>query len=158
MKTAVFAGSFDPFTLGHKDVVKRASKLFDEVVVAVALETGKNTRSADSRMKIVELSVQELANVRIVSFDGLLTDFMKSIGSDTLVRGVRNASDYDYEHNLLGVYRSLYPEIEFVILPSKAELNHISSTVVRQLCRLKAPVSGYVDTKVEESVRKLYRE
>ncbi|MBE5731002.1 MAG: pantetheine-phosphate adenylyltransferase [Clostridiales bacterium] len=158
MKTAVFAGSFDPFTLGHKDIVRRASKLFNEVIVAVALETGKNMRSADSRIKIIELSTQEFPNVKIVPFDGLLTDFMKKIGCATLVRGVRNAVDYDYEHSLWDVYRSLYPEIEIVLLPSKADLNHISSTVVRQLCKLYAPINGYVDTKAEESVRIIYQE
>ncbi|MCH5163988.1 MAG: hypothetical protein J1F36_03140, partial [Clostridiales bacterium] len=78
--------------------------------------------------------------------------------SNILVRGVRNAADYDYEKSLMGVYRSLYPQIEFVLFPAKPELIHISSTVTRELCKMKADLTGYIDTKAEKYVRELYRE
>lgn len=158
MKRAVFAGSFDPFTLGHKDIVLRAAKLFDEVVVAVASDTGKTSRPIDKRAEIVTASFIDKQNICVMQFEGLLTDFMKKVGSSILVRGVRNSADYDYERSLMAVYRSLYPEIEFVLLPSKAELIHVSSTTVRQLCKMNASLNGYIDTKVEKYVRNLYRE
>ncbi len=157
MKRAVFAGSFDPFTLGHKDIVMRSAKIFDEVVVAIASETGKKSHDILLREQIVKASI-ESSNISVICFEGLLTDFMKKIDASILVRGVRNAVDYDYEKNLMGVYRSLLPEIEFVLLPSKPELNHISSTVVRELCKINAPLEGYIDTKAEKYVRILYAE
>ena len=158
MKRAVFAGSFDPFTLGHKDIVLRASRLFDEVIVAIAASTGKNSRPTTKREEIITASLENVSNIRTMCFDGLLTDFMKKEGSNILVRGVRNAADYDYEKSLMGVYRSLYPQIEFVLLPAKAELIHISSTVTRELCKMKADLTGYIDTKAEKYVRELYVE
>ncbi len=157
MKRAVFAGSFDPFTLGHKDIVMRSAKIFDEVIVAIASDTGKKSHDISLREQIVKASI-ESSNVSVVCFEGLLTEFMKKINASILVRGVRNAVDYDYEKNLMGVYRSLLPEIEFVLLPSKPKLNHISSTVVRELCKMNAPLEGYIDTKAEKYVRILYSE
>ncbi len=156
MRKAVFAGSFDPFTLGHKDIVKRASELFDEVIIAVAEDTGKNSRSLSLRTQIVKASLEDIKNVVIKSFDGLLTRFLSENDCSILVRGVRTASDYDYERSLMGVYRSLKPDMEFILLPAKPELNHISSTVVRELCALDAPLFGYVDTKAEKFIRTLY--
>lgn len=158
MRTAVFAGSFDPFTLGHKDIVLRAAKLFDRIIVAVAEDTGKKTRLLADRKKIITLSLDEVENVEIASFSGLLTDFMKERGLTVLIRGVRNAMDFDYESSLMGVYRSLYKEIEFILLPSKSELSHVSSTVVRELLKIGADTKDYLDTKAEEFTRSLYLE
>lgn len=157
MKKAVFAGSFDPFTLGHKDIVLRATKIFDEVIVAIANDTGKASRPIEKREEIVTSSLSEVKNVRIERFGGLLTDFMRAINAFVLVRGVRTAYDYDYEKSLMGVYRSLYPEVEFLLLPAKAELMHISSTVVRELCKMNCSLDGYIDTKAEKFIRDLYR-
>lgn len=157
MRRAVFAGSFDPFTLGHKDIVIRAAKMFDEVIVAIASDTGKKSHDIFFRERIVKASL-EISNAKVICFEGLLTDFMKNISTNILLRGVRNAVDYDYEKNLMGVYRSLMPEIEFVLLPSRPELNHISSTVVRELCKMRAPLDGYIDTKAEKYVLSLYSE
>lgn len=156
MKKAVFAGSFDPFTLGHKDIVVRASKLFDEVIVAVARDNGKSSHALDDRRQIASLSLKGIDNVKVVTFDGLLTDFMKSVGGNVLLRGVRMASDFEYEKSLQEVYRSLYKDIEFVLFPAKAELVHISSTVVRELAKLNCSLDGYVDHGVEKIVADLY--
>ncbi len=157
MKKAVFAGSFDPFTLGHKNIVLRASKLFDEVVVAIALDTGKKYHDINVRKQIVAASL-ECNNIRIETFEGLLTEFMKKNDINILVRGVRNANDYDYEKSLMRVYRSLLPEMEIVLLPAMSELDHVSSTVVRELCKLDAKLDGYIDTNAEKYVRSLYSE
>lgn len=158
MKRAIFAGSFDPFTLGHKDVTLRAAKLFDEVIVAVASDNGKRSCPIDKREEIIAASLRDIANIKIIRFDGLLTELMKKTDAEFLIRGVRTAADYDYERSLMGVYRSLYPKTEFVLLPAKAELSHISSTVVRELVKLNGDISGYVDTKAEKYVIDLYRE
>lgn len=158
MRTAVFAGSFDPFTLGHKDIVLRAAKLFDRIIVAVAEETGKKTRSLSDRKRIIALSLDGAENVEIVTFSGLLTDFMKENGHTILIRGIRNAMDFDYESSLMSVYRSLYKEIEFILLPSKSELSHVSSTVVRELLKIGADTKDYLDTKAEKFTRNLYLE
>lgn len=158
MKKAVFAGSFDPFTLGHKDIVLRATSLFDKVIVAVADHTGKNSNALEIRKKIVEQSLEDVANVSITQFSGLLTDFMRKLDVDVLVRGVRSAADYDYERSLMEVYRSLNPNIEFVLLPAKAELAHISSSVVRELCKMNGNLGGYVDTKAEKYLKGFYME
>ncbi len=156
MKKAVFAGSFDPFTLGHKDIVMRASELFDQVIVAVASDTGKGSHAVDERKKTVSLSLPQTKNVVIDEFKGLLTKYMDSIGCKILIRGVRTAADYEYERSLMAIYRSLKSDIEFVLLPAKAEMIHISSTIVRRLAELEAPLSGYVDTKAEEYIRRIY--
>lgn len=156
MTRAVFAGSFDPFTLGHKDIASRASKLFDEIIIAVAEDTGKNSQRIDKRMDIAKASVGDVENVVVTSFDGLLTDFMDKNGCNILLRGVRTAADYEYERSLMAVYRSLKSDIEIVLLPTKAEFSHISSTVVRELCALNASLGGYVDTKAEKYIRALY--
>ena len=158
MKKAIFAGSFDPFTLGHKDIVMRAAQMFDEVVVALASDNGKNSRPIEKREEIISASIEGISNVKVIHFDGLLTDLMSKLEIKFLVRGVRTAADYDYERNLMSVYRSQYPETEFVLIPSKAELSHISSTVVRELVKLDGNLSGYVDTKAEKYVIDLYRE
>ena len=155
MKRAVFAGSFDPFTLGHKDIAERASKLFDELIIAVAADNCKNSQSLQARKEIVEASL-DVKNIRVVPFEGLLTDFMKNADASVLVRGVRSSTDLDYERSLMGVYRSLYPEVEVILLPARPELLHISSTVVRELCKMNVSLGGYVDAKAEKYVRGLY--
>ena len=158
MTKAVFAGSFDPFTLGHKDIAIRAASLFDCVIIAVAKQTGKNSRSLSDRKEIIAQSIGDVANIEIKEFDGLLTEFLRQNDASILVRGVRSSIDFEYEKSLMGVYRSLYDKIEFVLLPSKPELNHVSSTVVRELVKLSASIDGCVDTKAKEFIEKLYRE
>lgn len=158
MKTAVFAGSFDPFTLGHKDIALRAAKIFDKVIVAIAEDNGKRSKPIENRKQIALLSLAEAQNISILTFNGLLTDFLKQIHANFLVRGTRTGVDYEYEKNLMSIYRSQLPSVEFVLLPAKPELIHISSTVVRELVRLNGDIKGYVDTKAEKSVIDLYRE
>lgn len=157
MKKAVFAGTFDPFTLGHYDIVKRASLLFDKVVVAVAKQHGKaNVRALKNRIEIAELSVCDVKNAEVVAFDGLLSEFAKSCGTDVIIRGLRSSSDFEYERSLGEVYREQNKHIECVYLISSHAVAHISSTLVRELTPLGANIGGYVKEQALTLIEKLY--
>ena len=158
MNKAIFAGSFDPFTLGHKDVLYRCSSMFDEVIIAVAKDNMKSSAAMDERMEVIFQSVAGISNVTVVSFGGLLTDFMKHMGVKHLIRGVRNSVDYEYERSLFECYRTQMPEIEFVLVPAKNEFLHISSTVVRELVKLGGDIDGYVENNAKDSIIKIYKE
>lgn len=135
-KIAVFAGSFDPFTLGHLDLVKRASALFDQVWVLVAVNASKKYLfSEDARGQMIQSAVEDLPNVGVAAYDGLTVDFMKAVGSKFLVRGVRNAMDMDYEQSNAWNNKVLHPDCETVFLSSAPEHLAVSSTVVRELLK-----------------------
>ena len=140
-KIAVFAGSFDPFTVGHLDIVKRASALFDEVYVLLAVNASKKYLLDESaRLDIVRKAVENIPNVKVDCFDGLTVDFAKRVGAKFLVRGIRGASDVDYEQTVAWNNKVLCPECETVFLSSAPEHLMVSSTVVREL--LKAGIAG----------------
>lgn len=142
---AVFAGTFDPFTLGHYEIAARAAKRFDEVVVAVADVTGKECAfSLAERVKIATLSLQGLKNVKVTSFSGFLVDFMNENGVRTFVRGLRNSVDFEYERNLYNVYKSQCDEIEGCYFMASNECLHISSSLVREVLAIGGDVSKYV--------------
>ena len=140
-KIAVFAGSLDPFTVGHLDIVKRASALFDEVWVLLAVNASKRYMfSEETRLEMVRKAVENIPNVKVDSFDGLTVDFAKRVGAKFLVRGIRNAADVDYEQTVAWNNKILFPECETVFLSSAPEHLMVSSTVVREL--LKAGIAG----------------
>lgn len=140
-KIAVFAGSFDPFTVGHLDIVKRASALFDEVYVLLAVNASKRYMfSEETRLEMVRKAVENIPNVKVDCFDGLTVDFAKRVGAKYLVRGIRGASDVDYEQTVAWNNRVLCPECETVFLSSAPEHLMVSSSVVREL--LKAGIAG----------------
>ena len=140
-KIAVFAGSFDPFTLGHLDIVKRAAALFDELYVLLAVNASKKYMFPESaRVEIVKTAVKDISNVKVDSFDGLTVDFMKRVGAKFLVRGIRGAADVEYEQTVAWNNKVLYPECETVFLSSAPEHLNVSSTVVREL--LKVGIAG----------------
>ena len=145
-KIAVFAGSFDPFTLGHLDIVKRAAALFDELYVLLAVNASKKYLLSESaRIEIVKKSVESVPNVKVESFDGLTVDFMKSVGAKYLVRGIRGSADVEYEQSVAWNNKVLYPECETIFLSSAPEHLNVSSTVVREL--LKVGVAKNEDGK-----------
>jgi len=140
-KIAVFAGSFDPFTVGHLDIVKRASALFDEVYVLLAVNASKRYMfSEETRLEMVRKAVENIPNVKVDCFDGLTVDFAKRVGAKYLVRGIRGASDVDYEQTVAWNNRVLCPECETVFLSSAPEHLMVSSSVVREL--LKSGIAG----------------
>ncbi len=152
---AVLAGTFDPFTDGHRDLVLRASALFGGVIVAVADDTGKNTARLDDRLEIAKLSVSDIPSAEVTAFSGLLSEFLKKNAPCVLVRGLRGVCDAEYERDLCRVYGSLC-DAECVYLFSSAEKEHVSSTVVRSLASLNADLSGYVSPRACDKIKKIY--
>ena len=148
-KKAVFAGTFDPFTLGHLDVVKKASKTFDEIIIAVASvsDNKKCMFSLDKRIEIVKASVSGISGVKVVPFSGFLVDFMKENGVNVFVRGLRNSIDFEYEKNLLAVYKSQWNEVEGVYYVTDSDKAHISSSIVREMIMLGGDVKKYLSSE-----------
>lgn len=135
MRTAIVSGTFDPITIGHFDIITRASKLFDKVVIAVSANTKKaNLLPDEVRLKAIENSVAHLENVSVDLCDGLLAEFCNRYENPVLVRGARSGSDFDYERSLYIINKDLGVP-ESVILPAESGLDHISSTYVRELIK-----------------------
>lgn len=153
--TAVFAGTFDPFTLGHKDIVKRALGIFGSVVIAVAEETGKSVIPLDRRVKIASLSVSDLKDVTVEPFSGLLSEYVLGKKNAVLVRGLRSASDFDYERELCDVYRTLGVE-KIVHIICEPKFSSVSSTTVRLLAALGGDLSGFIDGEATKEIVNLY--
>lgn len=135
MSIAVFAGSFDPFTIGHLDIVKRACTHYEKLYVTVSPNPGKGAAlfSWDDRMELIRDAVKDLPNVIVTGFSGLLIDHCHEVGADVLIRSIRNGSDVDYERQLETVNRQVDPAVETVYMLSSSEYSYISSTLVRSL-------------------------
>ncbi|MBU0587644.1 MAG: pantetheine-phosphate adenylyltransferase [Gammaproteobacteria bacterium] len=160
---AVYPGTFDPMTLGHIDVVERASQLFDRVIVAVAAGHHKKTLfSLHERMDMVTELVKSNPKVTVESFSGLMRDFVVARGAKAMIRGVRAVTDFDYEFQLAGMNRSLMPDVETVFLTPSDKYQFISSTFVREIAMLGGEVDKFVDPMVQqrlmEKVKSLGRE
>ena len=155
MKTVVFAGTFDPFTVGHLEIAEKSALLFDKVVIAVARKS-KSGVSAEKRAEIVRISVSGINNASVEIFDGFLTDYMKKNGYGVLVRGIRNVVDLDYEKNLKAVYEDMYPEISIVYLVSSPEKEHVSSSLVREIMALNGAAGAYISDKAAAEIEKEY--
>ena len=146
---AVFPGTFDPITRGHADIVRRASSIFAEVVVAVANSPSKQTLiSHQQRLNLAQLACEDLSNVSCHGFEGLMIDFLRLRQARILVRGVRTVADYDYEIQLTGMYRAMMPELEIVLLPTAGELSYISSSLVREVMIHHGDITPFVPDAV----------
>ena len=146
---AVYSGTFDPMTLGHEDVVRRAAQMFDRVVIAVARAVHKNTRfTLDERLALAQAALADCPNVQALPFDGLIVDFVRAQQASVIVRGLRSLTDYDYETQMAGMNRHLAPEVDTVFLHTSASVQHISSTLVREIAKLGGDVSGLVSAPV----------
>ncbi len=133
-KIAVFPGTFDPVTNGHLNIIKRASLLFDKLIVAVANSPSKNTFfTLDERIALTRDSIRFLDNCEVMGFSGLLTNFLQEHDVDVLVRGIRNSTDYNYEAQLFSMYKLYLPSLEIVFLQTEHELSFISSTLIREI-------------------------
>ena len=146
---AVYPGTFDPMTLGHEDVIRRAAQLFDQVIVAVAVAHHKKTMfSLDERLEMTREAVRAWPQVSVESFTGLVTQFVVARGGKAMVRGVRSVTDFDYEAQLAGMNRRLAPGVETVFLTPGDELQHISSTLVREIAVLGGEVGQFVSPAI----------
>ncbi len=157
---AVYPGTFDPMTLGHSDVVRRAAQLFDRVIVAVAVAHHKKTMfTLEERLDMVREVVKPHGNVSVESFMGLMRDFVVARDAKVVIRGLRAVTDFDYEFQLAGMNRSLMPEVETVFLTPSDKYQFISSTFVREIAVLGGEVDKFVSTpvgqKLAEKVRSL---
>ncbi|MBX9610992.1 MAG: pantetheine-phosphate adenylyltransferase [Burkholderiales bacterium] len=150
---AVYPGTFDPITLGHEDMLQRAARLFDHVIVAVAAAHHKKTMfTLDERMAMVREAVQPYPQVSVESFSGLLRDFVVASGGKAVVRGLRGVTDFDYEVQLAGMNRSLMPDVETVFLTPNAKYQSISSTLVREIATLGGEVDKFVSPSVHQGL------
>jgi pantetheine-phosphate adenylyltransferase len=146
---ALYPGTFDPITLGHEDIVRRAARMFDQVVVAVASAHHKKTMfTLEERLTMTREALHDCTNVQIKTFDGLVIDFAASLGATTMVRGIRSMTDFDYEFQLSGMNRRLAPKIDTVFLNTLDVYQCISSTLVREVNNLGGDVTQFVSPSV----------
>ena len=152
-RIAVYSGTFDPFTLGHEDVARRAAGLFDTLIIAVAAAHHKKTLfNLEARIDIAKTAIKNIANVSVLPFDGLIMDFCKQQSATAVVRGVRNVTDFDYEAQMAAMNRKLRPEVETVFLLPSLDLQPISSTLVREISKLGGDVSQMVSPEVAKAL------
>jgi pantetheine-phosphate adenylyltransferase len=145
MLKVVYPGTFDPFTKGHEDLVRRAAKLFDSVVVGIADSESKRPMfTAAERIAMTREVLAGYPTVEVIGFSGLLMDFVHSIGASVIVRGLRAVSDFEYEFQMAGMNRNLYPEVETLFLTPAEQYLFMSATIVREIARFGGNVSSFV--------------
>lgn len=150
---AVYAGTFDPITFGHIDIIERASKLFDTVVVAVAANKGKHTLfTQEERVNLATEVLSGKENVKVHGFDTLTLDFAKRLGANVFVRGLRAVADFDYEFQLANMNRTLNPSIETLFLMPAEKYMFISSTLIREIAALKGDLKPFVPPSIVQAM------
>lgn len=155
--TAIYPGTFDPITLGHMDLICRAAKLFDQVVVGVAASSPKKTLfTLEERVSMAKAVLADKPGVAVIPFDGLLVKFALAQQASALVRGMRAVSDFEYEFQLASMNRALAPAIESVFLTPKEEYSFLSSTLVREVSQLGGGVANFVHPLVNEALTQKY--
>jgi len=154
MIRAVYPGTFDPLTRGHEDLVRRAGTLFDTIVVAIADSKAKRPYfTLEERIAMAREVVADVKNVQVVGFSGLLTDFVRKQGSRVVLRGLRAVSDFEYEFQLAGMNRNLYPEMETIFLTPSEQHMFISATLVREIAILGGDVTEFVHPSVAKRLK-----
>ena len=153
-RKGIFAGSFDPITNGHLDIICRASKLFDELQIGVLYNPNKKGLfKFDERIELIKSCTNHLNNIKIVSFDGLLVNYCQKNEIDTLVRGVRTGADIEYELQMAHMNRELNPNIETIILPTKTEYSFISSSLIKEVLTVGGDIKKLVPNIVLEQLK-----
>lgn len=154
-KRAVYAGSFDPITYGHIDVIHRASKIFEELIVSVAKNVEKEALfTVEERVALVKESVKEFKNVKVDAFDGLLVDYARKKEAKVLVRGLRALSDFEYEFQMVLANRKLAGDIETIFLMPKEQFSYVSSRMIKEIVSLKGDASVFVPEGVNKALIK----
>jgi pantetheine-phosphate adenylyltransferase len=158
MRKVIYPGTFDPITYGHIDVIKRATELFDAVVVTVAINAGKAPLfSTEERVSMLKESLKEFTNVSVDSFDGLIVDHAKIVGAQAIIRGLRAVSDFEYEFQMALMNRKLAKNIATVFLMPHEKFTYLNSTIIRNLASLNSDVNDFVPPIVAESLRKKFK-
>lgn len=159
MKTVIFPGTFDPITLGHVDLIERAAKLFDKVVLAIASSEKKQPLfSLEQRIQLCEQSFAHLDNIEAQGFSGLLVDFAQSHHSHIVLRGTRTIADFEYELQLANMNRAMQPGFETVFLNALPKLSHISSSLVREIAMLGGDVKTFVPAPVFNALAEKFKQ
>ena len=157
MRRAIYPGSFDPVTNGHLDVILRARKLFDEIIVAVAHNDEKQPLfSLEERLALLHDAVAKIDNVRVAQFDGLLVEFAAAQKSSAVIRGLRAVSDFEFEFQMALMNRKLAESVEAIFLMPKEEYTYLSSRLVKEIARLGGDVSGFVPRSVAVALKKKF--
>ncbi|MBL6665044.1 MAG: pantetheine-phosphate adenylyltransferase [Rickettsiales bacterium] len=154
MRIAIYPGTFDPITVGHIDIIKRAAELFDHLIIAAAIDNNKNPLfSIDERVEMIKDDIRSLGDkVSVEKFDGLLVDFAKERNAKILIRGLRAVSDFEYEFQMFGMNSKLDPNLQTIFLPA-SETNHfIASKFVKEVARLKGNISNFVSPAVADKL------
>ena len=158
MKKAVYPGTFDPITRGHEDLVRRAARLFDRMIVAVADSKSKKPFfSLEDRIEMAREVLTGVPNIEVVGFSGLLMDFMREHQAKVIIRGLRAVSDFEYEFQMAGKNRNLYPDVETVFLTPGEQYMFISATMVREIATLGGDVSHFVNPLVAARIQRMNR-
>ncbi len=158
-KIAVYPGSFDPFHNGHFDIVSRAAKVFDRIIIGVLHNANKKTLfTPQERIEMIKETVKKIPKIEVKSFEGLLVDFLKEVGALTIIRGLRTYSDFEYELQMAHINRSLLPTIETVFFVTKEEFSFLSSRLIKEIFFLKGEVDKFVSDPVLEALKKKYNE
>ncbi len=156
MRTAIYAGTFDPITLGHVDVARRASRIFDRLIFAIFAGRGSKTPlfTQEERVELARAALTEVPNVVVDSYDGLTVDYARRVGAIAIVRGVRTVSDYDYEFAQRHMNNALAPEIETIFFMTSAEYAFLNSSLIKEVARGGGDVSSMVPPQVAEALRR----
>ena len=156
MNTVVYPGTFDPITNGHSDLVERASRIFDDIVVAVASSPKKRPLlPLEQRVELAQTVFAHLPNVRVVGFEGLLADLVEQHDAKVILRGLRAVSDFEYEFQLANMNRHMAPQAESIFLTPAEQLSFISSTLIREIATLGGDVSKFVHPTVNQALKDL---
>ena len=154
MRTAVYPGSFDPCTNGHLDIIRRASRLFDKVIVAVLINEKKNPLfSTEARVDMLKTVTKDIPNVEVCSFSGLLADFMKNNGYSVIIKGLRAVSDYEYEFQMALINRNLCEELETMFMPCSSEFMFLSSSLVKEVAKYNGELKGLVPPELIDLIK-----
>ena len=152
-RIAIYPGTFDPITLGHLDIIKRASALFDKLIVAVTTNPSKKPLFlVEERIDMIKGMIDNIKNIEVKSFDGLLVDFANKEKATVIVRGLRAVSDFEYEFQMSFINRTLYPNVETIFLPATENVHFISSSSVKEITKLKGNTENLVPKKVQNKL------
>jgi len=157
LRIAIYPGSFDPFTNGHLDIVDRAATLFDKIIIAIAVNSEKNTLfSLSEREDMIAEVIKNKKDVTVVSFTGLLVEFAKEVGAKTIIRGIRAVTDFEYEYAIYQMNRDLNPDLDTVFLLASKEYSFLSSTILKEVARYGQSVSEYAPPVISEALLKRF--
>jgi pantetheine-phosphate adenylyltransferase len=158
MKIAIYPGTFDPITFGHIDIIKRASQLFDHLIIASAKDSNKNPLfSLDERVELIQHEIKNLHlenQVSVEKFEGLLVEFAKQKNAKIIIRGLRAVSDFEYEFQMFGMNSRLEPQVQTIFLPASENHHFIASKLVKEVARLRGDISKFVSANVVEALNK----